>query len=43
MVGDSLIFIQGFLFGLPTRFGSLPAQMKALFDSCGQLWMTGGL
>ncbi len=21
----------------------VPAQMKTLFDSCGQLWMTGGL
>ena len=28
----------GILFGMPTRFGMVPAQMKALFDSCGQLW-----
>lgn len=29
----------GFLIGMPTRFGMAPAQVKALFDSCGQLWM----
>jgi len=31
----------GFLFGIPTRYGSTPAQMKALFDSTGQLWVKG--
>ena len=25
------------------RFGMIPAQMKAFFDSCGQLWMSGAL
>ncbi|CAF0728432.1 unnamed protein product [Brachionus calyciflorus] len=33
----------GFLFGLPTRFGTTPAQLKALFDSCGSLWLSGAL
>lgn len=33
----------GFIFGVPTRFGMLPAQVKAFFDSCGQLWMKGAL
>ena len=33
----------GIIFGIPTRFGMAPAQMKALFDSCGQLWMKGEL
>ncbi|KAK4347959.1 hypothetical protein RND71_034298 [Anisodus tanguticus] len=28
----------GFLFGFPTRFGCMAAQMKAFFDSTGQLW-----
>ncbi|KAF1792361.1 Flavoprotein-like domain [Phytophthora cactorum] len=28
---------------LPTRFGSLPSQMKAFFDSCGGLWAAGAL
>ncbi|KAG6602821.1 NAD(P)H:quinone oxidoreductase, type IV [Phytophthora cinnamomi] len=31
------------LFGFPTRFGALPAQVKALFDSCGGLWAKGAL
>ena len=33
----------GFLFGIPTRFGMLPAQMKSFFVACGQLWMSGAL
>ena len=33
----------GFLFGLPTRFGSYPYQIKEFFDSCGSLWMKGEL
>lgn len=28
----------GILFGFPTRFGSMAAQMKGFFDSTGQLW-----
>ncbi|ONK81902.1 uncharacterized protein A4U43_C01F34030 [Asparagus officinalis] len=28
----------GFLFGFPTRYGSMSAQMKGFFDSTGQLW-----
>ncbi|KAG6602812.1 NAD(P)H:quinone oxidoreductase, type IV [Phytophthora cinnamomi] len=31
------------LFGFPTRFGAFPAQVKALFDSCGGLWAKGAL
>ncbi len=33
----------GVLFGLPTRFGSSPAQVQAFFDQCGQLWLQGKL
>eukprot|EP00403_Amphidinium_massartii_P028864 CAMPEP_0178402774 /NCGR_PEP_ID=MMETSP0689_2-20121128/17020_1 /TAXON_ID=160604 /ORGANISM="Amphidinium massartii, Strain CS-259" /LENGTH=454 /DNA_ID=CAMNT_0020023695 /DNA_START=86 /DNA_END=1450 /DNA_ORIENTATION=+ len=33
----------GFLFGLPTRFGMMPAQMKAFLDSLGSLWQQGKL
>jgi len=33
----------GFFFGLPTRFGKMPAQMCAFFDSLGQLWQGGKL
>lgn len=28
----------GFLFGFPTRYGCMAAQMKAFFDTTGQLW-----
>ena len=31
----------GFLFGMPTRFGTLPAQIKEIFDSCGPQWIRG--
>ncbi|KAI9293136.1 flavoprotein WrbA [Neoconidiobolus thromboides FSU 785] len=33
----------GILFGFPTRFGTVPAQLKDFIDSCGQLWATGAL
>lgn len=33
----------GFIFAFPTRFGGMPAQMKAFFDATGGLWQTGGL
>ncbi|PKA52279.1 hypothetical protein AXF42_Ash010175 [Apostasia shenzhenica] len=33
-----LVEADGILFGFPTRFGSMAAQMKAFFDSTGQMW-----
>ncbi len=33
----------GLLFGIPTRFGNMSAQMKAFFDSTGGLWAEGKL
>ena len=33
----------GIIFGIPTRFGMMAAQMKAFFDSTGGLWQSGGL
>lgn len=32
----------GILFGTGTRFGMIPAQLKALFDSTGGIWAKGG-
>jgi NAD(P)H dehydrogenase (quinone) len=29
---------QGFVFGVPTRFGMMSAQMRAFFDGTGELW-----
>ncbi|MGA7828110.1 MAG: NAD(P)H:quinone oxidoreductase [Geobacteraceae bacterium] len=33
----------GFLFGSPTRYGNMTAQMKQLFDSTASLWLKGVL
>ena len=33
----------GFLFGSPTRYGNMIAQMKALIDSTAKLWLEGAL
>ncbi|KAJ2024135.1 hypothetical protein GGI06_001123 [Coemansia sp. S85] len=33
-----LVEADAFLFGFPTRYGTTPAQVKAFFDSTGQLW-----
>ena len=32
----------GILFGIPTRFGNFPAQIKAFIDQTGKQWSTGG-
>lgn len=35
---EELPAADGVLFGFPTRYGSMAAQMKAFFDSTGKLW-----
>ncbi|CAO3647313.1 unnamed protein product [Cunninghamella echinulata] len=40
---DDLMKPDGIIFGIPTRFGTMPAQMKALLDASGKLWASGGL
>ncbi|KAI9291268.1 NAD(P)H:quinone oxidoreductase, type IV, partial [Neoconidiobolus thromboides FSU 785] len=40
---DLLRQADGILFGFPTRYGILPAQLKDFIDSCGQLWAKGEL
>ena len=32
----------GFLFGIPTRYGNFPGQWKAFIDKSGKQWSTGG-
>ncbi len=32
----------GLLLGIPTRYGSFPAQLKAFIDQTGKQWSTGG-
>ncbi|KAA8492788.1 Quinone-oxidoreductase QR2 [Porphyridium purpureum] len=40
---DLLVAVDGIMFGIPTRFGTMPAQMKAFFDGLGGLWAQGKL
>lgn len=40
---DDLRAADGILFGTPTRFGNMTAQMKRLFDSAVSLWLEGAL
>uniref|UniRef100_A0A1D1XQQ1 NAD(P)H dehydrogenase (quinone) n=1 Tax=Anthurium amnicola TaxID=1678845 RepID=A0A1D1XQQ1_9ARAE len=40
---EKLAEADGILFGFPTRFGTMPAQVKAFLDSTGQLWYTNAL
>ncbi|KAJ3101878.1 hypothetical protein HDU97_000991 [Phlyctochytrium planicorne] len=38
-----LVEADGFLFGIPTRYGTPAAQIKTFWDSTGQLWMKQSL
>ena len=40
---DEMKNADGFLFGMPTRFGQMPEQMKNFWDSTGRHWKTGAL
>jgi len=40
---EEFVKYDAFLFGIPTRYGTMPAQWKAFWDSTGQLWATGAL
>ncbi|KAF9558585.1 NADH-quinone oxidoreductase [Agrocybe pediades] len=40
---DILAGYDAFLLGVPTRYGNMPAQWKAFWDSTGQLWASGKL
>lgn len=40
---DALVNCDGIVFGFPTRFGGMPAQVKAVWDATGGLWMKGAL
>jgi len=38
-----LVQFDAFIFGVPTRYGNMPAQLKAFIDGTGQLWAQGSL
>ncbi|RXW18019.1 hypothetical protein EST38_g7825 [Candolleomyces aberdarensis] len=40
---DTLTQYDGYLFGIPTRYGNMPAQLKAFWDATGYLWAQGAL
>lgn len=40
---EDLKNVDGVIFGTPTRFGNMTAQMRAFLDSTGQLWANGDL
>lgn len=40
---NELAQYDGIIFGVPTRFGNMPAQMKNFLDQTGGLWATGAL
>jgi len=40
---DDLTKADAIIFGFPTRFGSLPSQMKTFLDGTGSLWAKGAL
>jgi len=40
---ETLTEADGVIFGSPTRFGMMTAQMRAFLDRTGQIWASGGL
>ncbi|KAJ7964154.1 NAD(P)H dehydrogenase (Quinone) [Quillaja saponaria] len=40
---EQLLEADGFLFGFPSRFGMMPAQLKAFFDATNEIWASQGL
>lgn len=40
---DELVDYDAIIFGSPTRFGNMCAQMRNFLDQTGRIWMNGGL
>jgi len=40
---DQLVDAHAIIFGTPTRFGNMAAQMRNFLDQTGQIWMKGAL
>lgn len=43
MTPEKLVEYDAFLFGIPTRFGALPAQWSTFWDKTGAIWTEGTL
>lgn len=39
---ETLLQYDGFLLGIPTRYGNFPAQWKTFWDKTGGIWSSGG-
>lgn len=40
---DDLVWADGIAWGIPTRYGNMPAQVKQFIDTTGGLWAKGAL
>ena len=40
---EDLVWADGIIWGIPTRFGNMPAQLKQFIDQAGGLWQEGKL
>lgn len=40
---DDLVWADGICWGIPTRYGNMPAQVKQFIDTTGALWQQGAL
>ena len=40
---DDLLWADGVVFGSPTRYGNMCAQLKSFIDQTGSLWLSGAL
>ena len=40
---EQLVEADAIIFGTPTRFGNMTAQMRSFLDRCGSLWMSSAL
>jgi NAD(P)H dehydrogenase (quinone) len=40
---DDLVWADGVVFGSPTRYGNMCAQLKSFIDQTGSLWLSGAL
>ena len=36
--GEEILTADGYIFGIPTRYGTMPAQMKTFWDATGGHW-----
>jgi len=40
---EKFVTFDAYIFGIPTRYGTMPAQWKAFWDSTGAIWASGAL